>query len=223
MVNNGVGNIIDIRKKFHSTHELITTSYHEAGHAIFGLLKLIKIDNVYVYENKKSKRIEGYTHYSLPAPNSFNDISINNYWTISHICCKYAGLTSEKCFFKKISGSDHLPMFLRDGSSSDTLSANIMIRKSKLVLPGKDTLKFKKKLINITYKDLYDNWDAVTLLSHFLYKKKNIKYKELRSLLIKKSNRKKFWKKIFNNISTIYDTSKKEDISEIKLKELLAI
>ena len=68
MTNNGVGTIANVRKKFHSTHELITTSYHEAGHAVYGLLKCMKIEEVSVFENKKTKRIEGFTYYKSPTP-----------------------------------------------------------------------------------------------------------------------------------------------------------
>lgn len=68
MANNGVGSLKDIRKKFHFTHELISTAYHESGHTIYGLVKLLKIESVCVFENKKSKRIEGFTHYYSKDP-----------------------------------------------------------------------------------------------------------------------------------------------------------
>ena len=61
---SNTGSITDIRKKFHSLHDLISTSYHEAGHTIYGLLHGLNIELVQVFETKKTKRIDGFTHYN---------------------------------------------------------------------------------------------------------------------------------------------------------------
>lgn len=221
MTNNSSGTILNIRKKFHSTHELITTSYHEAGHTIYGLLKCIKVEEVSVFENKKTKRIEGFTYYKSPTPGQFASSELNNYWIIAEISCKYAGLNAEKYHFKNISGSDKFPMFLRDGSSSDTLSAAAMIRQFNLSSPGRKTYNYKKKLIKNTCDDLQEHWDAITLISHALFKKRRLDYEEIKKILIRKSSHKQFWKEKFKDISKIYEIP--SIINEFDLRLILAI
>ena len=56
----------EIRKKVTTTYELITTSYHEAGHAIFALLCEMKVSSVCIFEHKMLKRIHGFTQYESP-------------------------------------------------------------------------------------------------------------------------------------------------------------
>jgi len=60
------GSIGEIRKKVTKTHELISTSYHEAGHVIYALLHFMLVDSVQIYEDKKLKRINGVTYYDFP-------------------------------------------------------------------------------------------------------------------------------------------------------------
>jgi hypothetical protein len=217
MANSGVGSIVEVRKKFHLTHELILTSYHEAGHAIYGLLKGMKIESVSVWENRKTKRIDGFTHYSSPDITKFNDPELFNYWLYAEICCFYAGLASEKYHFKYTSGSDKLPMFIKDGSSNDILSAAALINQYNLAPPGRKRYFYKKKLISNTSKELQEHWDAVTLIAHALFKKKRLNFNDLKIVLTKKSINRKFWKKQFEMISYIDDNSQTLDEQEFKI------
>src|SRR5678816_3676208 len=136
MANSSAG-IGNIRKKFHETHELISTAYHEAGHTVYGLLHCIKIESVSVFEVKKSKRIEGFTHYDHPKDIAeIEDPVLFNERLHAEIGLSYAGLVAEKHHFKMISGSDRFPMFLREGSSCDINEAAALFQKYNLVEPG---------------------------------------------------------------------------------------
>jgi hypothetical protein len=167
----------------------------------------MKIDSVYVFENKRSKRIEGFTHYDLPNLSKITDSEILVTFFKSEVCFRYAGLAAEKHLFKSISGSDKFPIFLRDGSSDDTLSAAALIKKHNLVAPGRKRYEYKKKIIKETLNDLKDHWNAVTIVSHALFQKKSLNFLELKTLLIKKSNNKVFWKEQFKNIEYIFNDS----------------
>jgi len=221
MANNGSGSIQDIRKKFHETHELISTSYHESGHTIYGLLHFMKIDPVYVFENKKTKRIEGFTHYESKDIETVSDPELLLERVVSEICFSYAGLAAEKYYFKLVSGSDKLPMFLRDGSSDDTLYSASLINKYEVSPPGKKRYDYKKKLIRGVTKELTNNWDAVTLVSHNLFQKKRLNFYDLKDLLTKKTKNKEFWKEQFKKIEYIYNSA--ENVSDHKLKLIFSI
>lgn len=207
MANNGVGSIKDIRKKAYQVHELISTSYHEAGHTIYGLLHCMKIESVYVFEAPKSKRIEGFTHYNSPTLDSIQDSTLLMDRIHAEIGLSYAGLAAEKRYFKISSGSDKFPLFLRDGSSHDTHSASQIIKKYNLAPAGKKRYDFKKKIIKEVNQELQENWDAVTLVAHALFQKKKLYFSELKTLLTKKGPNKEFWKQHFKAICYQYDNA----------------
>ena len=217
MTNSSVGSIHNIRKKFHETHELISTSYHEAGHTVYGLLHYMKIGPVAVFENKRTKRIEGFTHYNSPETNNIKDPVLFYDLLNTEICISYAGLIAEKIHFKLISGSDKFPMFLRDGSSDDTTSAAALIQKHDLVPPGKKRYEYKKCLIKTVTNELEEHWDAVTIISHNLFKKKKLYFADLKNLLTKKTQHKEFWKEQFKAINQIYSNSNGLDENSIKI------
>lgn len=217
MANNGSVSIDKVRKKVTYTHDLISTSYHEAGHAVYALLHCMKVPLVYVFENKKYKRVDGFTHYeSFRELNNITDPALFEKQIYAEICIKYAGLTAEKYHFKNMSGSDKFPMVLRDGSSSDTLSAAALIKQYNLAPPGRKRYSFKKTLIKETLIELRQHWDAVTLISHSLFKKKRLNYEDIKMLLIRKTKDKEFWKNQFKAIDYIFDNVGSLDEKEIK-------
>lgn len=205
MANNGAGSIGDIRKKVTKTYEFISTSYHEAGHAVYGLLHLMRIDSVNVYEDKKLKRIHGFTHYNSTALETIEDTAFLADRAIAEIGLSYAGLVAEKHQFKLASGSDKFPLFLKDGSSEDTMSASAIIRKYNMAPPGRKRYEFKKKMIKKVGYELQDHWDAVTIIAHALFRRKQLSFFDVKELLTKKTKDKKFWKEQFKLIASMYD------------------
>src|SRR5271166_2900577 len=126
----GIVSIGEIRKKVTKTHELISTSYHEAGHTIYALLHLMKVSSASIFEDKKLKRIHGITYYDYPSEFEFiQDSGLLNILVRADIGMSYAGLIAEKSLFKSISGSTQTPMFISDGSTEDNKSARELIAK----------------------------------------------------------------------------------------------
>lgn len=214
------GTIFDIRKKISSTHEMISTSYHESGHAVYSLIYGMRISSICMFENKKNNRIEGFCYYEVPNIEKISDPNLILYLLNVEIGIKYAGLTAEKYFFKIISGSDKFPIFLRDGSSDDTLSAAAIIRQYNVAPPGKKRFDFKKKKINQVLADLTQYWDDVTLLAHALFSKKKLSFQDIKNLFLKKSPNKKFWKDKFKTISLIFEKNTDLDEKDLKIKFL---
>lgn len=221
MANNSTGSIGNIRKKFHETHELISTSYHEAGHTIYGLLHFMNIGPVLVFEDKKSKRIHGFTHYDPASLSKIQDPTLFSDRLHAEICLSYAGLVAEKRHFKMISGSDKFPMFLREGSSHDFSEAADLFEKYNLSEPGRKRYNYKQKLIKLVDQELQEHWDAVTLVAHGLFKKKKIELSELKVLLTRKTENKEFWKKIFKVHDELYSNS--EPLDEKEFKSILSL
>lgn len=216
MVNSSSSSIGNIRKKFHEIHELISTSYHEAGHTIYGLLHLIKIESVYVFENKRTKRIEGFAQYNSANLSQFTDSALFNERLHTEIGLYYAGLTAEKRHFVMMSGSDKFPMFLRDGSSNDINCAAELFQKYNLVEAGRKRYNYKRIIIKSVDQELQDHWESVTLVSHALFKKKRLSYNDLQKLLTTKGKDKKFWKEQFKAINYFYDNAERLDQNDLK-------
>lgn len=216
MTNNSSGSIENIRKKCHETFELISTSYHEAGHTVYGLLHLIKIESVTVFSNKKTKRIEGFTHYDSASLSQFSDPDLFNERLHAEIGLSYSGLVAEKRYFKMVSGSEKFPMFLREGSSNDTTSAAALFQKYNLVEAGKKRYNYKQRFIKTVDQELQENWDAVTLIAHGLIKKKKIYFTELQEILTRKSEDRQFWKDQFKAINYFYDNADSLDEKDLK-------
>lgn len=211
------GSIGEVRKKMAKTHEFISTSYHEAGHAVYGLLKFLKVDPVYVFENTHKKRIWGITHYEpICEVTDILDSELLNILIHNEICMSYAGLVAEKLHYKKTSGSDKFPMVLKNGSEDDTMEAAVLIKKYNLAPPGQKRYAYKKKLIKETVNEIEEHWDAITIVAHALFEKKRLNFLDLKNLLIRKSKNKEFWKEQFKSINYIFDNLETLDDKEIK-------
>lgn len=213
------GTIDKVRKKITHTHDLISTSWHESGHVIFALLCGMRVPSVYVFENKKNKRIEGFCHYeSVKELSDIQDSSLFTEQLKAEISIKYAGLTAEKHYYKIISGSDKFPMFLKDGSSPDISSAADLIKQYNVAQPGKKRYAYKKSLIREILLKLQDHWDAVTAIAHGLIQKKRLFYADIKKILIRKTKNKVFWKEQFKIIDHIFND--KLIIEEADLKDI---
>ena len=194
--------ILSFKKKVSKSYETISVSYHESGHAICALLRCIKIKIVSIKQNERFQQMEGITEYFSYIHNIQNK-ELFNYYLNSEIYIYYSGLVSEKLFYKKISGSDKFPSFLKDGSSYDTKEAAKLITKYHLYSPGEQRFKYKRKVTKQIGLMLEDYWSDVELLSHFLFKKKRINYQQIKSLMIRKSINKQFWRRHFKKIDQL--------------------
>lgn len=203
-------------EKVAQTHDLIYTSYHEAGHVIYGLLHLIKIECVYVYFDKESQSYGGYTHYNFLDADNFLSKDIRQFIINSEISIKYAGLTAERYQFKTNCGSDKLPLFIKEGSSNDTKAAADLFRQRNIVVAGKKRSIYKKKLIQHTLDKLQNYWSDVALIAHNLFKYKKIYYSDLKKILLTKSNNKIFWRAQFKTIDFIYKNNERLDEKDFR-------
>lgn len=204
MANNTVP-IREIRKKVTKIHELISTSYHEAGHTIYSLLHLMHVFSVSIYEDKETKRIHGLTqYYYLGNLDEVPEGDVKKYMLLIEISNSYAGLIAEKILFKSISGSDKIPMFTKNLSSEDNIEANNLIKKYNIVPPGKKRSAYKRLLNKKVSLELNSNWDAVSTVAHALFKHRRLTYDDLKELLIKKTNNKKYWKEQFKKMDRYY-------------------
>lgn len=211
------GSIGEIRKKITKTHELISTSYHESGHTIYALLHMMRVSSVFIFEHKQLKRIHGLTNYHcFKNLDTIYDPVVFNYLLRSEIGLLYAGLTAEKYHYKNISGCDKTPMFIKDCSSADIEAAASAIKKYDLAAPGKKRYVFKQKLIKETLSELQNNWEAVTLVAHALFRHRRLSFEDLREILTKKTHNKQFWKEQFKNISYFYDNHDVLDEKDIR-------
>ena len=190
------------RRKVSKSYETISAAYHESGHAICSLLRHMKIESASIYEDKKIKQICGLTIFYPYDLKKFNQ-HLANYFLISEIYINYAGLVVEKIFYKKISGSDKFPSFLKDGSSHDTREAAKLLKKLSFISPGRQRFLYKRKLTNQLSILLESYWSDIELIAHALIQKKKINFNQIKSLLLRKSNNKVFWRQRFKSINYV--------------------
>jgi hypothetical protein len=208
-----------VRKKVTHTHELIATSHHEAGHTIYALLHFMRINSVRVYQDKKTKRMDGVIFYDSPPVVSINDTELQVERLHCEIGLSYAGLIAEKYQFKLHTGSDKFPSFL-NGSYNDLSEASDLIKKYQVAPPGRKRYNYKKKIIREVARELEHHWDAVTIVAHALFQKKRLNFLDLKNLLTKKTKDEEFWKERFRVISNFYENSA---IDEKEFRSMLSL
>lgn len=208
--------MISPKSKMAHDYELIAMSYHEASHTICGLFNFIHMYRVYVMSEKYS---EGNALYESYDPWQVKDKILSKILCIFEIQTLYAGLVGEKIYYKEICGSDHFPMHLRIGSSTDMRQASKLINKQKLTPAGKNRVIFKRQIQNDVKNLLSDHWQDVKLIAHVLYKYKELNADEIKFFLTRKSCNKEFWKTRLKEIALIYNN--KQNIEETRLKEVL--
>jgi len=199
-----------ISEKIAYQFELISASFHEAGHALYALLHYMMVYSSRVFVGQESQRVEGLTSvYPLINLEDITDPVVLSKRLNSEIAFYYAGLIAEKEQFKLHSGSDKLPIILNGGSGENGDIKNIsnLIKKYQIAPPGAKRYNFKKKMMRRVTKELQKYWSDVTLIAHALFQKKRLNFKKLQFLLIKKSENKEFWKVQLKTIVELYDKS----------------
>lgn len=198
--------------KLAQNYRTISVAYHEAGHVICGLLHFMQVYEVKV--NELQRGVSGITHFNvLYMDQAYDqlDTKIRDYMITSDLLMQFAGLSAEKLFFKDLSGSDNFPLVLKLGAEPDFRRAAEIIKKYNLAEAGNKRYLFKKKMFRHTTNLLKDFWADIKLVAHELYNKRKMTYDDLCQLLSKKSSNKKFWKKQFKNIDTLYSENSNID------------
>lgn len=218
--SNSIG---EIRKKVTKTHEFIFTSYHEAAHTIYALLHYMYVCSVFVKENKKLKRIIGTTYYEdfYDAFDSVKDPTLLNKLILAEISINYAGVIAERHLFKSITGSEQVPKYITAGSFEDNISTSKLISQYNLVESGKKRYAYKQKICRSVHTTLQNNWDAVSLVAHELFKRHKLEYVDLKILLTTKTVNTKFWKEQFKKIDYIHNNN--QAIDEQYLMDILFV
>lgn len=207
-------------QKLSRDYELISAAHHEAGHTICGLLSFIKVHAAGVNSLLKSAEDIGCTDYET-IEGSFQDPEIIRFLQLSEIRLNYAGMVSERIFYKGICGADKLPMMLREGCSEDIEKAAKLIKKHDLAPAGRKRWLFKQKIMRAIRQNLEEHWEAVRLIAHALYKRKRLNFDDLRELLTKKLKNRDFWKKQFAKINSLYDRALPLDEEKIRATILI--
>ena len=204
--------------KFSRTLDTISTSYHEAGHVLFALLNLMRVDYAQIYIDE-NKRVSGITYYISPECELFEDERVKFFVLNSTIGVNYAGLIAEKLNYKRICGCEKFPLFLKDGSSDDNIAASKLIHKFGVATTKEIRANFKKEMKKEITEKISSFWGDLSAIAHLLFNNKKVKYAKLKSVLINSSEHKKFWVKQFDVIEQIYNS--KEPLDERAYKAIL--
>lgn len=196
--------------------ETISMCYHEAAHTICGLYNFMDVYHIYVMSDKYN---QGNTLYEVYNPDNIKNKLLAKILLIYEVQTLYAGLVGERIYYKDISGSDDFPMHLRIGCSRDIRDAASIIHRYDLAKPGKQRYLFKKQVQSDTHNILVHYWRDIKLISHALFKFKELKAGKLKFILTNKSVNKDFWRARFKEIKTLYDG--KIELDEKYLKEVL--
>lgn len=195
-------------------HAYISTCYHEAGHAVCGLLRFMKVPDVSVFKNR---RISGETNYEQMTDEQSADPNYKNFQIKSDIFINYAGLMAEKIFYQDVTGSRIFPKVLKEGVWADIEAIAKIIKTNDLAPAGRKRTLFKKKMQREVRTLLEQHWDVVKIVAHALFEKKRLTHNELKKIICRKTSNKKFWKKQFAYINEFVDKSKALDNKDLKI------
>lgn len=208
-----------IREKVTYTHELISTTHHEAGHTIYALLHYMMVHSVRVFQDKDSERVDGFTYYNSLSLETIEDPVVLAERVQVEIGLSYAGLIAEKYQYKLHSGSDKFPSFL-DGSSKDLSEASQLIKKYQVAPAGRKRYVYKKQIVRQVTNELQTYWEDIVLVAHTLFRKKRLSFADLKNLLTKKSSSKDFWKERLKIVESYYQTT---DLDEQVFRSILSL
>lgn len=199
--------MIDHKARLSHEFELITTAFHEAGHAISGFLNLMKIESVGIDAkmNRDSNKDLGYTIFVIAIDVSYvQDKELLYNLLMRELYVNYAGLAAEKLLYKDVCGTYNIPMILKAGSYMDRDRCAEIIANNNLAPAGRKRYAFKKRALQYSIDQLEESWSDVKLLAQTLLKKKRLSFDQLRILLTKKSQHKDFWKEHFKILNKLY-------------------
>jgi hypothetical protein len=197
---------------------VITTSFHEAGHALSALLNFgyVHCVSLQISKNKKTPEYLGEARYDGAANlGTVSDPDLINWLVLSDITIYQSGLASEKIFYKEICGTSKVPYIIKEGSQIDFSYVSEIVKKYDLAPPGKKRYLFKNKMFRATQHLLQENWGDVIIIAHALFQSRKLTHLDLKSLLLRKSINKKFWKEQFKNIELLNNNTELTD-SQIK-------
>lgn len=199
----------DIKKQSFD-YALIAMAYHESGHAVIALYNYFYVSDINAMRmGMVPKNLEeGEINYNIYKEELIDDKELKKIFLIFELQLLYAGLMSEKIYYKDVCGSSKFPMHLRIGSNYDFNLASKIIRKNKLAEPGKNTFLFKKQVQFDVEQIITNYWDDIKIVSHALYKKKKLTFDELKFILSRKSINKDFWRDRFKKIAVIHNDNK---------------
>ncbi len=212
---NTTSNLYKQTIKLSQNHSYIATCYHEAGHAVCGLLTFMKITDVSVF---KKRRISGETNYELITDEQAQEYpDLINYLIKTDIYINYAGLMAEKIYYHDMTGSNIVPNVLKDGIEHDVKEVAKIVKTNNLAPAGRKRYLYKKKMMKEVGLLLEQNWDDVKIVAHALFENKSLTYEELKKVLRRKSANKKFWKKQFIHIHNFVTQNKRLDKKDLKI------
>jgi len=213
MVNSS-SNLYKFTIKLSQNHSYISTCYHEAGHAVCGLLMFMKIPDVSVFKNR---RISGETNYEVITDEQSKDPGFINFLIKSDIYINYAGLMAEKIFYQDVTGSRIFPNVLKDGVEDDIKEIAKIIKINDLAPAGRKRYLYKKKMMRETRILMEQHWDIIKIVAHELFEKKKLNHEDLKKIICRKTSNKKFWKKQFAYIHNFVDQNKPLDSKDLKI------
>lgn len=199
-----------------NNYQKISTAYHEAGHVIYALYSICKVEMVKLSPGSKDfagvTKFYSYLHY-------VEDIDLKKYFFFSEIGINYAGMISEKTLYKKISGLNTFPQILKSGSYVDNKSSAIMIKKYNKLISNKKFLLRREKVIEKVFPILELYWKDVETVAHYLLKNNKITYKSLKKIIKNNTFYLEDWSAIFNHIDYLY--GKNGTLSEDNVKNII--
>ena len=93
------------RSKLNEEYERIGVAYHEAAHAIIGLINFIKITKIYIYHDNdtfEGKAEPENIHTWLPEHHQLQKTKFQKKILEQEIMFRYAGRCADKIFYKQI-------------------------------------------------------------------------------------------------------------------------
>ncbi len=199
-----------------NNYQKISTAYHEAGHVVYALHRLCKVE--FVKLSPGSKDFAGMTKF-YSYLHDVEDFDLKKYFFFTEIGINYAGMISEKTLYKKISGLNTFPLILKIGSHIDNKNSAIMIKRYNNLISNKKFFLKKEKMINSIFPVLDKYWKEIEAVAQFLLRNKRASYKSLKKIIKGTASNSDDWSQTFGYIDLLY--KKKKILNESIIKNIL--
>ena len=200
-------------------YDKLSICYHESSHCIISILSFMQPDTI---ELTSIPEPEGACKcFYFKNLKDIEDYNLFKYLFDKDICMRSAGMLGERLLYKKLTNIKVFPNILKSHSREDIKDIANLFKTYNIASPGKKRQIYKNKLIRETSNLLEIYWVDVILLAQSLFQRKKLNYLDIKSILVKKSENRNFWKLQFKKIERIFKNL--ERLAEVDIMAIIAV
>lgn len=178
--------------------QLVLTAYHEAGHAVIGLLNFVKTRGISIVPESGSY---GSTLFDFVFPTKETPKQLSNALLASNLYLLAAGEIANNVLCEKL-GCKKAARLIARGGHDDRLRISKVIKDYKLAEPGRLRKELKAAINNKTRQFVETHWEEIVMLASFLLEHRKASFEDVKTCLLSVRGKKTFWKCRFDMLAS---------------------